>query len=552
MQSRLEIIVGILILTAAGYWIFPGHTWLQSDTQIYVPMLERLWNPSVLSRDFMVEHPHMAFTIYDEVAVGLRRLTGLGFHEVLAAQQFFFRAVGLLGVYLIVSSLGLGRLPALLATGVFTLGATIWGPTVLTIEYEPVPRGFALPLMFLAIGLMARGHPLEAGGAAAVAFLYHGTTTIPYWICAIVLALWPGDRISRRQHIEALVPLAITAAVLGVLSLLQPGRASALFNLERLDPWWEQTLRLRATYVWVSMWFPRWWWHYGLMAALGGLAFWRIRRRANMELRVFLVGLPVLGLLSIPLSYLLLEVLKSSLAPQIQPLRAVLFITAFTGIMAAVAGLQALLDGKNIEGFLWLAVTYMIPTGHAIQDFLLPDLRNPLFLRRLLLVIYLAVGAGMAAWGLRRSRAWARGASWGVMLMAYILYPAFGKVENYPLLHTSELKELCEWAGRSTPIDSLFLFPDARRDLYPGIFRATALRAVYVDWKSGGQANYQRDVARIWRDRWQAVMARPYKRSDPRRYAGLGVDYVVLRKENRVEWPPPVFENAAYVAYKVR
>ena len=33
----------------------------------------------------------------------------------------------------------------------------------------------------------------------------------------------------------------------------------------------------------------------------------------------------------------------------------------------------------------------------------------------------------------------------------------------------------------------MFLFPDVGHDLYPGIFRALSERALYVDWKSGGQ-----------------------------------------------------------------
>ena len=49
----------------------------------------------------------------------------------------------------------------------------------------------------------------------------------------------------------------------------------------------------------------------------------------------------------------------------------------------------------------------------------------------------------------------------------------------------------------------MFLFPDAGHSLYPGLFRSEALRAVYVDWKSGGQVNYLKDFAGEWYTRWQ-------------------------------------------------
>jgi len=59
---------------------------------------------------------------------------------------------------------------AMLVAALFTLGATIVGPAVLTLEYEPVPRGFAIGLIFLAIGLVAHEHLMLADIAAAAAF----------------------------------------------------------------------------------------------------------------------------------------------------------------------------------------------------------------------------------------------------------------------------------------------------------------------------------------------------------------------------------------------
>ena len=43
-------IFGLALLT---FFQFPGHTWLQQDTQIYAPILEHLRDPSVLDRDLV-------------------------------------------------------------------------------------------------------------------------------------------------------------------------------------------------------------------------------------------------------------------------------------------------------------------------------------------------------------------------------------------------------------------------------------------------------------------------------------------------------------------
>src|SRR5437588_6937021 len=125
-----------LALALLTFFQFPGHTWLQQDSQIYVPILEHLRDPSVLGNDILVQHPHVAFTLYDEVAVTLRGVTGLGFREVLMFQQVLTRAVGIWGIVLMAQAMGLGLGMGLnqawLVAGICSLGASIAGPAVLT------------------------------------------------------------------------------------------------------------------------------------------------------------------------------------------------------------------------------------------------------------------------------------------------------------------------------------------------------------------------------------------------------------------------------------
>src|SRR4051794_36661550 len=130
-------------LALVTFFQFPGHTWLQQDSQIYVPILENLRDPGVLRNDLLVQHPHVAFTLYDEVALAIRSVTGAGFHGVLAAQQIATRALGIWGLLLMAEALGLAFMPALLVAAICSLGALIPGPAVLTFEYEPTPRAFA-------------------------------------------------------------------------------------------------------------------------------------------------------------------------------------------------------------------------------------------------------------------------------------------------------------------------------------------------------------------------------------------------------------------------
>ena len=99
--------LGVVAITALSFLVYPGSTYLKSDTQIYIPILERLHDPGLFANDPMATEPHVSFTVLDEVSIALRKATGLDFREILFVQQALTRAAGVLGVFLIASALGL-------------------------------------------------------------------------------------------------------------------------------------------------------------------------------------------------------------------------------------------------------------------------------------------------------------------------------------------------------------------------------------------------------------------------------------------------------------
>jgi hypothetical protein len=137
-----------------------------------------------------------------------------------------------------------------------------------------------------------------------------------------------------------------------------------------------------------------------------------------------------------------------------------------------------------------------------------------------------------------------------VAILPYWAVPAGARIENYPRAHTPELNQLVQWAKAHTGKDDLFLFPDAGHELYPGIFRAEAVRALYVDWKSGGQVNHFQELGAEWWARWQRTMASEDGWKDIGRFAKLDIDYVVLKRGHRSADRQPVFENSQYLVYR--
>src|SRR5437764_3231622 len=148
-MSRLATAAACLAIALLTYFQFPGHTWLQQDTQIYAPILEHQRDPTVLRNDLLaIQQAHVAFTLYDETARFLRAVTSSTFHTVLAVEQIAARALAVWGIYLLAGGAMSGWLVALICS----LGAYVAGPAVLTVEYEPSPRALALPLVICAMG----------------------------------------------------------------------------------------------------------------------------------------------------------------------------------------------------------------------------------------------------------------------------------------------------------------------------------------------------------------------------------------------------------------
>jgi hypothetical protein len=542
-MRRLVIGSAILGMTLLNFFQFPGHTWLQSDTQIYVPIMEHMWDPSVLNKDLIVQHPHVAFTIYDEIGLGLRKVTALDFRHVLQAEQFVLRTLAIWGVFLIAAALGLSDALALLAAAVFSLGATLIGPAVLVFEYEPVPRGFAISLIFLAIGLIAHDRYVAAGIAASAASLFHAPTVAPFWAVYFCLALWPSTPVPRRRLLSATGLLALAALLLLAASRYQASTGETQAFFTRLDPAQEELQRMRASYNWVSIWWKQWLRHYAILYCVTVLAYWRIRKYVPRGLRFFLIGLPLIGMVSIPVSYLLLEKMRWALIPQIQPTRSLLFVTAFAMLLGAVAACRAIESKGYLEAFAWLVVAYLPPVNRLVDQW--PSWN------RVGVVLALAALAWLAIRLSHLQPRWSYATLAAALIAPFFLIPGWGQMRNYATLHTPELAQLSAWGRTNTPQQAVFLFPDAEQELHPGVFRAEALRAVYVDWKAGGQVNFFKGLGEEWWSRWQRTMAAPFDPSRLTGYRELGIDYVVLRAQNRMAALTPRFQNSAFVVYEI-
>jgi hypothetical protein len=531
-STRVFAACVIAVLAWAGFAFFPGHTWLQSDTQIYTPILDHLSDPTLLVNDPIAIYAHVTWTIYDEVSLALRKLSGLDWQAVMAAQQLVFRALGLLGCFLLALSMNQGKRAALLAAACFGLGAVVDGPAVLTIEYEPVPRSFAVMLLLLAMGLGAQNRWRLAMAAASLATLYHPTTTAPFWVSLSFAAWW--DRPIRRP---AAIGIGAAAVLLALSAWLGPGAREPQPWFGVIDDSLAKVQRLRGAYNWIELWPAEWLRHHLILFGVVLLAVRRLRDTLPRIVAHWVLTLAVCAVLSIPLQWLLLDKMKWILIPQFQPARAVLFLTALTVLLGVVCGWRALAAGRWAEGVAWMAAVYALP----VNRLLVTDLWTA---RSAAVTAGLALAAaGAAALCLRRPGAVSSCALAAIMAAPFLLLPDFARLKNYAPLHSVHLDQLSAWAAVSTPRDSVFLFSDVHRRLEPGVFRVKARRALYVDWKGGGQVNIMPRLGMEWWRRWMAVGQCRFTLKPLARYRDLGIDYLVVQAGQRPQDAPAVFAN---------
>lgn len=522
------LVLGLIAIV--GFFVYPGHTFLESDSQIFMPVLLHRANPALFGQDILIKSVHTTYTIWDELALGIQRVTGLQIEPVLWCLQILLRFAGLLGVFWLLKTLLRGAFErqaenatsppmpaasaahwlALAGAAIYGMGAFVVGPSLQIIEAEPIPRAFSLPLVLLGLGLIGRGRLVAACIAGACAYLLHPPTSLAFWAVYLLAALVHTED-QKRWHGLALLPAA--GVILQVFAWLEPLPVEVQEFFNRIDSSWEMLQRLRAPYVFPTGWHPSTFWVDACLVLLIALAYLRLRGSIEPRLRTFLWGLPLAGALSIPLTWLLLEKLRWSLMPQLQPMRYALYLSLFGIVLGYAAGMTAAVRQRRYaEAALWFMAAFSIGFLHLNLLWLTPllvgssvvsmgkarapvaasdwmGLATGLPLAALIIwrrpfgfkvwepanVKLLAVSAVFAVlllllvFVLRRMPRLVPLGAGALAIFLLVAAPAAGR--NIPSDHrTRSMRELSAWAYHATPQNSVFLFADAGRGLEPGCF----------------------------------------------------------------------------------
>ncbi len=280
--------------------------------------------------------------------------------------------------------------------------------------------------------------------------------------------------------------LAVFVLLLANLAQLQPGVSDSQAILSRLPPQIALVQQFRTPAIWVSLWSRNYLYGYLAIYCICIWAVARIWNTLNRPMKWMFAALPLLGIVAIPLCDLLLDHLRWAAIPRAQPLQALIFVIFAAWIACAIAAVQAFRYHRYREASGWLAIC--------------------------------------------------------------AVFVALGCLRPQPKIGKQDIAGLAAWA-ENTWGSSLFLFPDAGHDLYPGVFRAQSRRGLWVDWESGAQGDDSDTVARMWWGRWNQTMAAPFSPERLTSLLALPIDYYVLKEVNRLKDVKPVFSNSEFVVY---
>jgi hypothetical protein len=374
--------------------------------------------------------------------------------------------------------------------------------------------------------------------AGAIALLYDPIIATPFW--AIVVLEFSFDGQCRKMLRPVLPILLVSVLLLANLAQLQPQMVTDQSLFARLSTRAAELQQFRTPYAWFSPW-QRDLWQYLALAVFGTWAAARIWPLLNRQARWLMVGMGLSGIISVFCSYVLADRARLAIAVALQPSRLLVFTILFASFACALAAVEAVKRRHHGEAFGWFALVSALPLNARIFD----SLR--IFESRHAAPFALCLSmAALLTWTARSKR---------LLTLAFLaVIPALAVAVHAGRLSPSNesrksVTELAAWAEQNTWGGSLFLFPDAGRELYPGVFRARSRRALWVDWKSGMLAASFQPVALEWFDRWRGSMEGGYSRERLEGLLPLPIDYYVVKSAHRLPGMPTAFRNQEFYVY---
>jgi len=353
----------VFVVTLFSVVVFPGIRFWDGDSVFYIPMVLKLWDPSLYSGDFLMSFMQTIYTIFDEIVVFVMNWTKLWFFDVGIGLMFVMRYIFYISVFWIAKYL--------FKKDLYAIFVVLWALIVFPVLWSQiaffsgafVARDMSMALSMAWIACVFFDKKWFAVLLFGLWLLIHPLTVLPFlWFWYVYLFLfslvlwskssWQWQRLLKIKNWRSLLNMILLLLLPFVFLLvmwkfLMVENSGVLKFWTIMDPFWTSISKIRSPYHYVSLWYKIvGFFGFQIVAVVSMLVVWVLHRWKKFDKRVklilvLLMWIPVVMTL---ISWVCVDVFKIHFFVQLQLGRS-LGIVLFFAQMLFVATLADVFCG---------------------------------------------------------------------------------------------------------------------------------------------------------------------------------------------------------------
>ena len=591
---KLLVIIGIL--TIFSLVIFPGYKVFVSDHKLYIPAIYQALNPTLFQNDLLLSFNQTEYTLFDELIIFLMDILNTNIFYVLFFLSVIIRFIYFYSIYKISFYFTDDKKFSTFSILLLISGFWVYGTASSTLDINLVPRLISLAFNLLFLVCFFNKKYFLSTLPLGIGLLIHPITSLPFIIFFYLNLFF---FYSNKGFLNSRSLFLGTIPFLFLIFLLLNIKTEGLGFFTFIDPIWENIIRLRDPYIFITSWS-----YIDFFHLIASICFFLI---SYLELRGILKDttkrkleyyylLFLIPLFLFVFSFITVDILKLHFFVQLQASRSLflwkIFITLLFSYFAynyiknhpkdslfnfSLIGILLSFIFKEFFIFLFIPMFLFLWVKRKYNLFRLAKIKTfnrdqvsivifgictvglvTIFLikDRVYLLFYLFAILALSLLASLTVR-WKRDLVFGYkaihaflilfIIITIIFVPRFSIHPSY--FGDKELMEVCNWIKNNTNEQDVFITEPFSK--VSGPLRLTCYRNVFTSSKDGAQVVFKRDYAIEWKKRMDYVhelkenhslLSEILKEYD--------IDYVISENKLNISYPI-VFTNTKYFIYDI-
>lgn len=245
-------VIFVFLLSIFSHMIFPGYNVGIQDHKIYIPLIEKIYNPSLFHKDLLMfeDYSFLGYSLYGNLIVFLIKYLHVDIYIVLFFLSIIARFLFCYALYEVVLFFTKDKKFSLAAPIFIISGLTVYGTATITFDSLLLPRTIGLSLSMLFLAFFLKRKVFFSAIILGLAVLFHPTTALIFllYMYAELFFLWRHKKFKLKQAFFALIPVIFFIA----MRHFAPGMNFDYFL--KIIPQFEHVLRFGVPYLFITSW----------------------------------------------------------------------------------------------------------------------------------------------------------------------------------------------------------------------------------------------------------------------------------------------------------